>query len=62
METVTQLIIENSDAIAGILVAVSASLMSKAVLWTTKTRDSKWYKLLEALALVGGKVKDKVEK
>ena len=58
MEFITPIIVENADAIAGILLAMGGSFIAKLFVMFTKTKQSKWYKLVEALALVFGKVKD----
>ena len=59
MEHITQFIINNSDIIAPVrgflLVHFSASIITVI----TKTKSTKLYKLIEALALVWGKAKDK---
>lgn len=59
METITNLIIENQEVcitVVGFLLAHFASSITVAL---TKTRDNKFYKLFEAIALVVNKAKDK---
>lgn len=61
MDIITTLITENADVVANALFVLCGSFIAKLYVMFTETKDKPWYKLLEALALVFGKVKQKAE-
>lgn len=61
MEFILPLITENAGAIANALYIIIGHFAVKLYIMVSNTKDTWWYKLLEAVALVVYKVKDKAE-
>ena len=59
MEIILPLITENAEAIATALFALIGHFAVKFYVMFSNTKDTWWYKVLEAIALVFYKVKDK---
>lgn len=58
METLRLLIMNNPDIVLGLFSVILTIFGAKITVITTKTRDNKWYKLIELLAMLWGKAKE----
>lgn len=62
LDTIPALVMANPEIVASLLGITGTSFVASILTVFTKTRKSKWYKLIELLAFVWGRAKEQHEK